>query len=142
LGVLIIKVDPDSDSYIEEKALKDLQQSMLIRYISSSLVRVLDKELRRIDMIIKQPNKNQLVLVFPETDSDGTQTMVERISNLSKQKLGISVSCGYAAFPDDALTFDELVQRAESYVKDHPSHFADFLAEKVKEASLSTEKQN
>ena len=138
LSVMIVKLDPESVPMAEQIAVKDIMKSMLIRYTSSSLVRALDKELRRTDMIIKQPRKNRLILLFPETDSSGTKTMIDRIEEISKHRLGIPVSCGYATFPDEALTFDELVQRAESHFSNQSVHFADYVADKVDEISKSS----
>ena len=92
---------------------------LLSRYVTSNLIQLVDNELRRTDMIIEQPGSNQLILLLNDTNAEGTNVLVERIQQLSNLKLGVSVHCSYATFPDEALTFEELVNQAETFLPSH-----------------------
>lgn len=135
LSVLLIKLDKQSIKHNSDQSIEGLFQEMLTRYSSNSLVRLLDRELRRTDLIIQQPHKNRLILLFPETDAQGTNTMVNRIRELSNDVLGVDISCGFATFPDEAITFDELVKRAENHFKVQSMYLADVVADEVEKMS-------
>ncbi len=109
--------------------------SLMARYTANSLVRVLDRSLRRTDLIIEQSNGKKIILLLPETDTDGTKKMASRVEQLSQDHLGVPISCGYATFPDEAITFEELVQRAEEHYSSQSTHLAEIVANKVEQAS-------
>jgi hypothetical protein len=104
-------------------------------------VRLLDKELRRTDLIIQQARKNRLILLFPETNAEGTQTMINRIQDISTELLGVNISCGFATFPDEAITFDELVKRAENHIKNQSHYLADVVADEVDKLSVLSKEE-
>ena len=133
LSVLVVKLDPEVIKASRENTMEEVILSLMTRYTANSLVRVLDKELRRTDLIIEQPRRNRLILLFPETDANGTKVMASRIEQISKENLGISISCGYATFPDEAITFDELIQRAEDHYSYQLVHLADIVADRVED---------
>jgi len=139
LSVLLIKLEKQSIRKNIDQSIEGLFNEMLTRYSSNSLVRLLDKELRRTDLIIQQPHKNRLILLFPETDAEGTNTMMSRIRELAKEVLGVTISCGFATFPDEAITFDELVKRAENHFRIQSMYLADLVADEVDKISVHEE---
>ena len=139
LSVLLVKIDKDSIQKTKDQSIEGLFTEMLTRYTSNSLVRLLDKELRRTDLIIQQHHKNRVILLFPETDSQGANTMITRISDISNELLGVDVSCGLATFPDEAVTFDELVKRAENHFRLQSQYLADVVADEIEKVSAIDE---
>lgn len=120
LSVLIVKLEPESIRANLNRAVQDVMQAMMSRYVYTSLVRAIDKDLRRTDMILEQPNNNEIVLLLPDTTGVGSFNLAERVQEIASRNLGISVSCGIASFPDEALTFEDLVRKAESYFPQRP----------------------
>jgi hypothetical protein len=141
LSVLVIKLDPEAIKASRDNAMEEMILSLMTRYTANSLVRVLDKELRRTDLIIEQPRRNRIILLFPQTDAPGSKVMATRIGKLSEEHLGISLSCGYATFPDEAITFEELLQRAEDHYSYQLVHLADIVADRVEDLSSPQDNQ-
>ncbi len=113
LSVMVLKVDPGEKKIFLRRAAEELFEGLMERYAINRLMRVLDRELRRTDLVLDRTRDNEIVLVLPETDSGGTDVLAERVRQLVKERLGIDIAAGYASFPDEALTFDDLLQQAE-----------------------------
>lgn len=96
-----------------QRPLRDLQKMMVNRYLSASLAQLISKEARRTDMIVEQEDHNSFILLCPETTQNGASIFAERIQAIAKEKLGVPVSFGIASFPEDAITFDDLLQKAK-----------------------------
>ena len=95
--------------------LKEIQKTMLNRYISASLAKIISKATRRIDLVLEQNEKhNRFIVVCPETTADGSEVVAERIVEAAQEQVGVSVYYGRATFPDEGLTFEDLFQKAES----------------------------
>ncbi len=114
LSVLVIKPDANSVTTAIHRTVQEVQQAMMTRYVVTSLTSIVSDVMRRTDTIFEQPNANQFIVMSPETSAINSGSFIERIQTAVTEKLGVSVICGVASFPDDALTFDELVREAES----------------------------
>lgn len=114
LSVLILKPEGQVSNKDLHNAVKEIQRAMMDRFVMASLAKVLSKEARRTDMILEQEDNNRFVLLCPETQMAGSIKLAERIQAVIKEQLGVTVICGSASFPDEALTFDELLQKAEA----------------------------
>lgn len=113
LTVMVIAPDPESIEVALHRSVQDVQQTMMARYVATGLARVISKQLRRIDVLIDKYDDGRLVLLSPETTAEGTKILAGRIRAMAQEQLGVAVYCGVAAFPDNALTYEELVAQAE-----------------------------
>lgn len=113
ISVMILKVHLDDAELKVQRTAEEMMQAMLKRYATNKLVRLLDRELRRSDLVLNRPKDDQVVLVLPETANPGTDILAQRIRAIVQEQLGIKLSTGYATFPDQALTFDDLLHQAE-----------------------------
>jgi len=50
----------------------------------------------------------------PETNAASSEILRQRIQTAVKSSLGVSLTIGVASFPDDALTFEELLHKASA----------------------------
>jgi GGDEF domain-containing protein len=91
---------------------------MMQRYVLTMTARVLSRHLRRTDLIIEEGKPGRLVLVAPETSSENARLLGKRLIHLVQDRLGITARFGIAAFPEQALTFDELLSVAEGGLRD------------------------
>jgi hypothetical protein len=96
ISVMVLKVHPEDVEFNLQRSADEILKGMLKRYASNRLVRLLDRELRRTDLVIE------------------TFVLADRIRTIIKENIGINVSAGFASFPDEALTFDDLLKQAES----------------------------
>ena len=114
ISVMVLKVHPEDVQFNMQRAAEEILQGMLKRYASNRLVRLLDRELRRTDLVLERMKEDEIVLVLPETNPEGTDVLADRIRSAIKDSMGITVTTGYASFPDEALTFEDLLKRAQT----------------------------
>lgn len=115
LSVVIVKPKPESISAALNNVVRNVQKTMMVRYVITGLGHTLSSILRRTDLMMVQREENRFIILCPETDVQGLDVFIDRVQTAAEQ-LGISVSCGKASFPDEALTFEELVDKAESKI--------------------------
>ena len=86
------------------------------RYTMSNLIRALDKEVRRSDLILEQFDENRIVLLLPEANAKAVQAVFKNVEQLVEAKIGSNFSVGIASFPNDAITFEDLLTYAENQI--------------------------
>jgi GGDEF domain-containing protein len=114
LSVVVLECDPRSVQIMLNRSVQDVQRAMMTRYVASSMIRVLDNALRRTDLMMQHREAGRFVIICPETDAGSLNALIHRIRTSAAERLGVTVSVGIASFPDGALTFDELLNKAES----------------------------
>lgn len=118
LSLLIFQADASSLNMMMHRFVQDLQRSMMQRYVLAMTARVLSRNLRRTDLIIEDGKPGRLVLVTPDTPGESAMLLGQRLVQLVQDQLGITARYGTASFPDQALTFDELLDVAEHGLRD------------------------
>lgn len=117
LSVIVVEVNSEESSKVLlGQALEKVQQAIANRLQMVSLVRLIGKQAQRTDLILEDKARNRLLILCPETDEATSSSLAQHIGHAAVNQLGVPVSCGRATFPADALTFDELVRHAESYI--------------------------
>lgn len=91
----------------------DIQHQLSRRYMMAKIAEVLDKEARNTDIIIKQEKPDRFIILCPETQTSNTNTLIRRVVEKTREEVGVQVGFGVAAFPEEAMTFEELLQKAE-----------------------------
>ncbi|MBP7692663.1 MAG: hypothetical protein KA764_12125 [Anaerolineales bacterium] len=119
LSVIVVQSDPNSLKEVIHRTVQEVQRAMMGRYVLAGLGRALGRHLRRTDILVDQLEKGRYVIVSPDTDTERARLLIDRLQTLVAGRLGVRVSCGIASFPDEALTFDELVHAAEAGL--HPA---------------------
>lgn len=122
LSVMVIEPNPESIQSTLHRAVLEVQQTMLHSYVINSMAQTIGKYLRRTDLILEQREQGRFIILCPETNARELKLLVEYIQTIAKKQLGAAVACGVATFPDEALTFEELVQRAESHLHETNGH--------------------
>jgi len=118
LTVMVIEAKPESIRAVLHRTVQEVQRAMMTRYVVTSLARVIGNQLRRTDMVLDQRDRGRFVILSPDTNVASSSVVVGRIQAAAAEQLGVSIACGLASFPDDALTFDELVHRAEGHLQE------------------------
>lgn len=114
LSLVVIEPDPSTLQDEFQPTLKEIQQHMAKRYVMAHIAEIIDQEARRTDLIIKQDKPDRFIILCPETQSSSTNTLIRRIVEKARDKTGIMVGFGVASFPEEALTFEELVNKADT----------------------------
>jgi hypothetical protein len=113
LALLVVEPSPGSLSAELKRSVQEIQKKMTQRFVVASLAQLITNEARRTDMVINRTENGRFVILCPETGQDGTLRLAERIQMTSMERLGLSVAYGIASFPDEALTYEDLLNKAE-----------------------------
>ncbi len=111
LSLLIVELEKDRTKR-EWKQLEGLQQDLLRRFAVARVGQIISERARETDLILRD-RSGRFMLLCPETSGENSTVFGERIRRAVAEIVGVEVTWSYASFPDEALTFDELVERAE-----------------------------
>jgi hypothetical protein len=84
------------------------------RLLNENLIEILLQQSRRYDMVLTQGSQNRMYLLCPESKYDGAMHLARRIDTEARKRLNLTLRYGISTFPDQALTFDELLGQAET----------------------------
>ena len=114
LSLLVVRPETKLTEAELKKATQEIQKHMISRFVSVSLAKIISREARRTDLIVSQSESDHRFLILcPETRGTDTINLAERIRSTVMDRLGININYGIASFPEEALTSEELLQRAE-----------------------------
>jgi hypothetical protein len=113
LSLVMIQANASSVNMLMHRLIQDVQHMMMQRYLMTTIARVLSRYVRRTDILIEGTQDGRLVVLAPETNPEGAVILGERLTQMAEERLGISASYSVAAFPDQALTYEGLMNIAE-----------------------------
>lgn len=114
LSLVIIEPDPAAIGAEFQPAPREIQQQLARRYMMAQIAEILDKEARNTDTIVKQDKPDRFIILCPETQTSNTNTLIRRVVEKTRDAVGVQIGFGVAAFPEEAMTFEELLQKAEA----------------------------
>jgi diguanylate cyclase (GGDEF)-like protein len=110
LAVLLVQLD----DFGREQQARDtmiLERDILSRFAAAKIGQIISECARETDLIIRD-DKGRFVVLCPETNSQSSMILADRISKSVSERMNARVMLGSSSFPDEALTFDELVSKA------------------------------
>jgi len=110
LALMSIGVEEESIQVALDRMVQEVQQAMMKRYVLSDVARRLCEELENYN-IIAQTNDHFLILL-PEVTSEQMAGLVGRLRQVISEQVGVTLQIGTASFPEDAVTFESLVEKA------------------------------
>jgi hypothetical protein len=112
LSVLII--NPERRQTDEKHPIfEDLQQEILEHFAIARTGQILSESVRQTDLIIRD-EKNQFIIIMPDTDAVSSKVTAARIQDKFSVKIGTNMIWGTASFPEEALTFEDLLMKAQT----------------------------
>lgn len=132
LSLIVIEFEPTKPEIPPSRALLEIETALANRQALLSLSKCLDRTLRRSDLMLQMRGFSQIVLVCPETAGSGAQLLAQRIQK-SSELLNLRIAFGQSSFPDDAVTFDVLLEIAIARL-----HEADSAPRKSQQAAGSS----
>ena len=114
LGVLIVQPESGFAQASLHRAVREVQQAMMNTYVSRSMAQTFSKYVRRTDLIMEQTDQERFVILCPDTNAADLALLAEYLQVVAQEELSASVVCGTATFPDEAITFEELMRQAET----------------------------
>ena len=110
LALLLIEVDPEAHRNHGE-VLRNIQYDIANRFTSARIGQIIDDRIRQTDLVLRD-RQWSYVIICPETDYASVLLLARRITDSIKEKTDLSVLWGIAAFPEEALTFEEMLKKA------------------------------
>jgi GGDEF domain-containing protein len=110
LALLAVGVEEKSIQVVLDRMVQEVQQAMMKRYVLSDIAKTLCQKLEDYN-VIAQTNSHFLILL-PEVSSDQLAELAGRLHQAVSEQVGATLQIGTASFPDDAVTFESLVDRA------------------------------
>lgn len=131
LSLVVVHVFPKDEEAIREM-LKSLQRDVLTRLSNSRIGQAVGEAIRQTDILIRD-EAGRYVVLCPETDAENVVYLSARIIQIVENRTGLQVNCGVSSFPDEALTFDDLLDMARDRSKQSTNHvgFAEIPKEQV-----------
>jgi GGDEF domain-containing protein len=118
LSLLLLQTEPASLDMMMHRLIQDIQRTMLQRYLLSTVARVLTRYVRRTDLVVEGPEPGQLVLLAPETAPTQAEILGERLSQMTRERLGVATSFSIVTFPEHALTYEALLGLAQQRLRE------------------------
>ena len=110
LALMAIGIEKESIRVALDRMVQEVQQTMMKRYVLADVSRALCDELEGYNIIARR-NDHFLVLL-PEITSEEVTDLVSSLHETVSEQVGVALQIGTASFPDDAVTFDSLVEMA------------------------------
>jgi hypothetical protein len=122
LSLIVIQADSHSanrsdDGPIPKEMLKSIQHDLLSRFTSARVGQIIDDCIRQTDLVMKD-RRGRFIILCPETDRGNATLLAKRIVQAVSGRTSLHALWGVAAFPEEALTFDDLLQTARERLAD------------------------
>ncbi len=114
----LVAIESESeDEKTTREMLKSIQHDLLNRFTSARVGQIIDDRIRQTDLVLRD-RRGRFIILCPETDLEDASLLAKRIAQAVKERTSLHVLWGVAAFPEEALTFDDLLQKARERLMD------------------------
>jgi GGDEF domain-containing protein len=110
LSLVLIEAESE-DEKITREMLKSIQHDLLSRFTTARVGQIIDDRIRQTDLVLRD-HRGRFIILCPETEYSSAALLAKRVSQAIKERTSLKVLWGVSAFPDEALTFDDLIQKA------------------------------
>lgn len=109
----VLVIEPEQVSIRDDQeAYKLLRHDLLRHFVHARIGQIVTDRVRQTDLIMRDAN-GRFVILCAETSKESSNLLGERIETAIVESMGASVAWSVASFPEEALTFDELIQKAK-----------------------------
>jgi len=115
LSLLMFQVAPENKNIYRE-LFRNFQRDLVNRFSSARMGQLIGERIRQTDVLLRD-RVGRFVVLCPETDKDNVLLLGARINAVLEEGTGLQISWGCSSFPDEALTFDDMVARAREQIK-------------------------
>ena len=116
LSVVMIESESEAEK-ITREAFRNIQHDLMSRFTSARVGQIIDDRIRQTDLVLRD-YKGRFIVLCPETDLPNASLLAKRIAQAIKERTNLRVLWGSAAFPEEALTFEDLLQKARERLTD------------------------
>jgi len=110
LALMAIGVEKESIQVALDRMVQQVQRAMMTQYVLSDVAKRLCDELEDYNIIAQRDSR--FLVLLPEVTSEQSLDLANRLCQAISRQVGVTLNIGTASFPEDAVTFDGLVERA------------------------------
>ena len=110
LALIAIGVEEESIQVALDRMVQEVQQAMMKQYVLSGVAKTLCDELEDYNIIAQRDD--YFLALLPEVTSEQLADLIERLRKTVSGQVGVTLQIGTASFPEDAVTFESLVEKA------------------------------
>ena len=112
LSVLVFEISQVDE---KDKNVEVIQKDLLKRFALAKVGQILGNYARQTDLILDDQPEH-FIVVCPETDHQTITVLADRIRMAIREQMNTWVTWGTASFPNEALTFDDLLNTARERI--------------------------
>lgn len=121
LGVISVQPNLDGTNPDAHRIIREAQEKMVDSYIINNVANTLQKFLRPTDVILEDRESGRFYILCPETPENDLKVLLEYVEDVTAEELGVGAKCGFATFPDEAVVFDDLLQKSVERLETVPA---------------------
>lgn len=131
LSVITLKVDEKSVNLALPKIIAEVQKAMMNEYVLAGVTRILAQNVSDFGTIARRDN--YFVVVLPETSNQEAPEVAAKLEKIVYDNLKVNLLSGTASFPEEAVTFEALVNLAIKAADDKELNTINYIVEPKKE---------
>lgn len=112
MGVIAVQPDLSDTNPDAHQIIREAQEKMVHSFIVNNIANTLHKFLRPTDIILEDRESKRFYIVCPETTENDLKILLEYVEDVTAGEMGVGTKCGYASFPDEAVVFEDLLQKS------------------------------
>lgn len=112
LGLIILQASSD-ETLSNTELVSAIKNDLSHRFSFARIGQVVDENVRQTDMVFRD-RFNRFIVLCPETAYQNSQVLAKRLADSVYNRTNMVILWAAAAFPDDALSFDDLLDVANS----------------------------
>lgn len=120
LTMLAVSPGEESVGPAANRLAEQVRRENLQRWITARLAGLVTEQARETDIVTERDG--HLVTLLTETSAEDAQRFANRLAATAEERLGVTVRVGLASFPDQEVTFERLLERAEAEMHAASSH--------------------
>jgi GGDEF domain-containing protein len=119
MSVLLIEPEKVANENENQQAYQLMRHDLLKHFVEARIGQIITNRARQTDIIIRGHN-GRFIILCAETPKENSAVLAERIEESLREGMGASLKWSIASFPDEAVTFDELLQKANEKLTQTP----------------------
>jgi GGDEF domain-containing protein len=110
LTLMAIGIEEEAIQVALDRMVQEVQQAMMKQYVLSGVASTLCDELEDYNLIAQR--NDHFLALLPEVTPDKLTDLIKRLHRAVSEQVGVTLQIGTASFPEDAVTFESLVEKA------------------------------
>ena len=120
LALLAISVMEKSVNVELDRFTAELHKECVHNYVSARVGEMLSQEMK--DCNVVSHHGEHFVTVVPEADRETAVIVADKLKKIARDKLGVELRVGLSLFPEEEVTFVQLLERAQSQLQPKQPH--------------------